>query len=147
MVAPLLSRFRAASIEPMTHEGHEATYRRFSEAIGRGDLDGAAAELAPTVEIDDRDIPDADGRDSFHEWVQRWNESWESWRLEDVELQALGDGRILALFRMIATGRTSGIEIARDDAVIAEFRDGKISRIGYYNDQDEARRAAGIGGT
>ena len=128
----------------MAHEEHEATYRRFSEAISRGDLEGAAAELAPTVEIDDRDIPDADGQDSFHEWVQRWNESWESWRLEDVELQALADGRVLALFRMIATGRASGIEIARDDAVIAEFRDGKISHIGYYNDQPEARTAAGI---
>ena len=63
MVAPVLPRLRAGRIELMAHEEHEATYRRFSEAISRGDIEGAAAELAPTVEIDDRDIPDADGQD------------------------------------------------------------------------------------
>jgi hypothetical protein len=37
--------------------------RRFSAALEVGDLETAAAELAPNVEIDDRDIPDADGHD------------------------------------------------------------------------------------
>ncbi len=38
----------------------------------------AAAELAPKVAIDDRDIPDADGQDSIRDWIGRWNDAWES---------------------------------------------------------------------
>jgi ketosteroid isomerase-like protein len=120
------------------------TYRRFADAIERGDLDQAALELAPEVEIDDRDIPDADGRDSFYAWIGRWNDSWESWRAEELELLAPDDQTVLALFRMVVTGKGSGIELSRDDAVLAGFRDGKIARIGYYNDQPQAREAAGL---
>lgn len=64
----------------MSKDENVATVRRFSEALERGDLEHAARELAPEVEIDDRDIPDADGQDSFYIWIGRWNESWESWR-------------------------------------------------------------------
>jgi len=45
---------------------------------------------------------------------------------------------------MIVRGKGSGIELARDDAALAEFRDGKIVRIGYYNDQAQALEAAGL---
>jgi ketosteroid isomerase-like protein len=48
---------------------------------------------------------------------------------------------------MYATGKGSGIELARDDATITEFRDGKIAKIGYYNDQTRAREAAGLSGS
>lgn len=36
------------------------TVRRLTAAMGRGDLEAAAAELAPKMAIDDRDLPDAD---------------------------------------------------------------------------------------
>ena len=47
------------------------------------------------------------------------------------------------LFRMIVIGKGSGIELARNDALVARFRDGKIVKLGYYNDQEYARRDAG----
>ena len=73
-----------------------------------------------------------------------WNESWDSWRLEDVELLPSGEDKVLGLFRMIVKGKGSGIELARDDAILAEFAEGKIVRIGYYNDHAQAREAAGL---
>ncbi len=125
-------------------EENVETLRRFARAVERGDLESARAELADTVEIDDQDIPDADGHDSFHAWVGRWSEAWGSWRTEDTVLMPIGEEKVLGLFRMVVTGKGSDIELARDDAILAEFLDGKIMRIGYYNDQDRARQAAGL---
>jgi ketosteroid isomerase-like protein len=121
-----------------------AAVRRSFEGLAHGDLEAATADFAPTVEIDDRDIPDADGHDSYYEWIGRWNESWASWRIEDLELRPSGEDKVVALFRIIATGRGSGVELERDDASLVEFRAGKVVRIGYYNDQRQALEAAGL---
>jgi hypothetical protein len=51
---------------------------------------------------------------------------------------------VVALFRMVARGRGSGIELMRDDALVFELRSGKVARLGYYNDQAEALEAAGL---
>ena len=127
----------------MSEENVETTHR-FTEALVRGDYEAAAAELDPHVEIDDTDIPESTGADSFYAWLARWDESWESWRIEDLEIRPVGDDRTISLFKMIVRGKGSGIELARDDAALAEFRDGKIVRIGYYNDQAQALEAAGL---
>ena len=127
----------------MSEENVETT-RRFTEALVRGDYEAAAADLGRQVEIDDTDIPESTGTDSFYAWLARWNESWENWRIEDLEVRPVGDDRTISLFKMIVRGKGSGIELTRDDAVLAEFLDGKIVRIGYYNDQAQALEAAGL---
>jgi ketosteroid isomerase-like protein len=120
------------------------TSRRFTEALIRKDYEAAAAELSPELEIDDTDIPESTGADSFYAWLARWDEAWETWRIEDLEIRPVGEGRTLSCFKMIVTGKGSGIELARDDAVVAEYRDGKIVRIAYYNDQSQALEAVGL---
>lgn len=127
----------------MPQENVETT-RRFTEALVRKDYAAAATELGPKLEIDDTDIPESTGADSFYAWLARWDEAWETWRLEDLEIRPVGEDRTISLFKMIVRGKGSGIELARDDAVLAEFRDGKIVRIGYYNDQSQALEAAGL---
>ena len=69
--------------------------RQLAKATAEGRSDAVIPLLGETVEIDDQDIPDADGHDSFHEWQARWNESWDSWRLEDVELLPSGEDKVL----------------------------------------------------
>jgi len=128
----------------VTAEERIAAVRRFIDASQRGDLDAAASELAPRFEIDDTDIPDSDGQDSFYVWIGRWNEVWETWRIEDPEFIPVGEDKVLSLFKIVATGKGSRIELSRDDASITEFRDGRISKIGYYNDQELAREAIGL---
>ena len=118
--------------------------RRWMEATSGGEYEAAFAEVDPDVEIDDTDIPESTGADSFYEWLARWDASWESWRIERLELRASGDDKVLALFRMIVTGRESGIELGRDDAILAGFRNAKIVRLGYYNNQQQALEAAGL---
>ena len=119
--------------------------RRHIEAIGRGDYQAVLADLDPELEIDDTDIPESTGADSFLEWLARWDQAWESWRLENPEIRAAGDDQAIALFRMVAKGKGSGVELSRLDALVASFRGDKIVKLGYYNDQAAALEAVGLG--
>ena len=58
--------------------------------------------------------------------------------------RAAGDEGAIALFRIIAKGKGSGIEIERHDAIVYEVRNGKIERLEYFNDQGRTLRAAGL---
>jgi ketosteroid isomerase-like protein len=127
---------------PRMSEENVETTRRFTEALVGGDYEAAAAELSSGIEIDDTDIPESTGADSFYAWMARWDESWQNWRIEDLEIRSVGEDRTVSLFKMIVRGKGSGIELTRDDGVLAEFRGGKIARIGYYNDQAQALEAA-----
>ena len=118
--------------------------RRFTETVARGDYEGAAAMLAPDFTVDDTDIPESTSTDSFYEWVGRWDAAFESWRIEDIEVRAITEDRTLSLFRIYARGRSSRVELSRDDAVITEFRDARIVRIVYYNNHTQALEAAGL---
>ena len=118
-------------------------------AIEQADLDAAVAMLDPKIEIEDTDILDADdyrGHDGFFKWVARWSESWESWRVEEIEVLPAGEDHAIALFRMVARGKGSGIEISRPDAVACRVRDRKIVALTYYNDQKRGREAVGLDG-
>src|SRR6266576_5989795 len=105
--------------------------RRIVDATGRQDYRAVLADLDPEVEIDDTDIPESTGTDSFLEWLARWDQAWDSWRVEDVEVREAGDDQAIALFRMVAKGEGSGIELTRHDALVASFRGGKAVKLGY----------------
>jgi ketosteroid isomerase-like protein len=107
----------------------------------------ALETLHADAEIHDFDIPDAGlyrGHDGFLAWLQGWGEGWESWRLDDVEFRASGDDQVIALFRMIAKGGHSGMELERLDAITYRIQGGKIARMEYFNDQRLALEAVGL---
>jgi ketosteroid isomerase-like protein len=128
----------------MSQEENIELVRRFSESATRGDYKEAATMLASDFTVEDTDIPESTGNDSFYEWVGRWDAAFESWRIEDLEVRAIAEDRTLSLFRIYAKGTGSEVELSRDDAIITEFRDGTIVRIAYYNDQAQALNAAGL---
>jgi ketosteroid isomerase-like protein len=135
----------------MSQENAEVV-RRFIEAVERSqvtdDWQPVLAEVDPDVEIDDLDISlDTEhyrGHDRFRKWIGVWNESWESWRVEEVEVRSVGEDRAIALFLMLVKGKGSGIELSRRDALVCTLRAGKITEMGYYNDQQQALDAAGL---
>jgi ketosteroid isomerase-like protein len=118
--------------------------RRIIDAIEGKDWPAALADLDPEVEIDDADIPEATGGDSFLAWIARWEEAWDSWHIENIEIRNAGDDEVVALFTMVVEGRGSGMELRRADALVASFRRGKAVKLGYYNDQAQALQAAGL---
>jgi ketosteroid isomerase-like protein len=132
----------------MSQENVEAV-RRFMDALVREDWKAVLAELDPEVEIDDLDISlDTDhyrGHEGFVKWLSVWNDAWDSWRLEDVEVLPVGEDRVIALFLMLVTGKGSRIELDRRDALTCTMRAGKIVGMAYYNDQQQAREAVGLG--
>jgi ketosteroid isomerase-like protein len=130
----------------MSEENVEFVRRRFGSAL-EGDWETALAKLDPKVEIHDFDLPDAGvyhGHDGFRAWLERWSDGWESWRMEDVEFRSAGDDGVIALFRVVARARHTGIELERDDAIVYRIRDGRIARLEYFNDQRAALDAAGL---
>jgi ketosteroid isomerase-like protein len=136
----------------MTPNENVEVVGRCLEAIGEAQVSGAwgpvLAELDPEVEMDDFDtVIDTEhylGHDGFLKWMSTWNESWDSWRLDDVEVLPAGESDVIAQFVMFATGAGSGMELERPDAVTFKLREGKIVEIAYYNDQNQAREALGL---
>jgi ketosteroid isomerase-like protein len=130
----------------MAQEILEIVERGFTATI-QEDWDTALGTLHPEAEIYDFDVPDAEiyrGHDGYFAWLERWSEGWETWRVEDLEVRAAGGDQAVALFRMVATGQASGIEVERLDAITYRILDDKIVRMAYYNDQQQALEAVGL---
>jgi ketosteroid isomerase-like protein len=130
----------------MSHENVELVRRGFMAAMEE-DWPTALETLDPDVEVHDFDIPDAGlyrGHDGFLAWLRGWGEGWESWRVEDVELRPVGDDHVIALFRIIARGGHSGVELERLDAITYRIEGGRIAHMEYFNDQRVAREAVGL---
>ena len=130
----------------MSEENVELIRRGFMAAMEE-DWPTALATLAPDAEIHDFDIPDAGvyhGHDGFLAWLEGWGQGWESWRVEDAEFRPAGDDHVIALFRIIAKGGHSGMELERLDAITYRIDGGKITRMEYFNDQSLAREAVGL---
>jgi ketosteroid isomerase-like protein len=128
-------------------EGNVELVRRGFLAAMDEDWPTALDTLASDVEIHDFDIPDAGvyrGPDGFLSWLRGWGEGWESWRVEDAEFRSVDDNQVIALFRIVARGGHSGMELERRDAITYRIEGGKISRMEYFNDQDAAREAVGV---
>jgi ketosteroid isomerase-like protein len=99
------------------------------------------------TEVFDHDIPDARnpyrGVDGVTEWLSDFAEAWDSYVMEVERLIDAGD-RVVSLFRIRAVGAGSGASVERGDGMLWTFRDGKLARLDYFNDQAEALEAAGL---
>jgi ketosteroid isomerase-like protein len=129
---------------PGMSEENVELVRRSWEAMFANDWPAVLATLEPDAEIRDFDVPDTQvyrGHDGFFDWLRRWDEAWESWRVEDLDIRAIGDDRAIALFLMIARGGHSGLELERRDAIVYRLDGGLIVYMAYYNDQAQAREA------
>jgi hypothetical protein len=125
-------------------QANVAAMQRIANAIDAKDWQAVLADLDPQVEIDDADIPEATGGDSFLAWMGRWDEAWDSWHAENIEIRPAEDDQVIALLTMVVKGRGSGVELRRADALVASFRDGKAVKLGYYSDQAQALKAVGL---
>ena len=117
------------------------------QAFNAGDMAGSVAAVDSGVEVFDHDIPDAPesyrGLDGLARWGADWEASWASWRWEPEEFIDAGD-RVVAVLRVHAKGRESGVDVERLDGAVWTFRDGKCIRLDYYGSEAEALEAAGL---
>ena len=126
---------------------HADTVRKFADAFAERDNDTAFALLHEDVELHpiraQLEGGSYRGHDGYLEVLALFDEDWEDLRLELDDLHE-GNGKAVAIARLIARGRVSGIDLDVPLALLYEFRDGRISRIQSYSDQAEALAAIGI---
>jgi ketosteroid isomerase-like protein len=103
--------------------------------------------MDPAIEVYDHDIPDASnpyrGVDGVGKWPSDFAQSWDRYELQIERILDAGD-QVVSLFRINALGAGSGVPVERGDGMVWTFRDGRVVRIDYFNDQDEALEAAGL---
>jgi ketosteroid isomerase-like protein len=98
------------------------------------------------IEVHDHDVIDADeyrGHAGLRRWFEDWSSAWAEFSIEPEEMLDAGE-RVVAVFRLRAKGRGSGVEVERHDAMVFELREGKICRIDYYNNRRDALKAVGL---
>jgi ketosteroid isomerase-like protein len=102
-------------------------------------------EVDPAIEVFDHDIPDASypyrGVEGIGTWLSDFGESWERYEMAVDRIVDAGD-QVVSLFRIRAVGAGSGVAVERGDGIVWSFRDGRLVRIDYFNDQELALRAA-----
>jgi ketosteroid isomerase-like protein len=92
------------------------------------------------------DWSDAEPVYGIEAWLKRvllLLEPWQKQRLEIDALRTTGDLVVVNL-RWVATGRGSEIEVDMPMAGVYTITDGKIARIEFFRDPNEALEAAGL---
>ncbi len=84
------------------------------------------------------------GRDQLLGAAADWIETVDAWQIEieDV-LDGIGD-RVVAIVRVVARGRGSGVPVYQRVFSVITVRDGKIERIHDYTERAEALQVAGL---
>jgi ketosteroid isomerase-like protein len=123
--------------------------RRFAECWQRSDWD-AMTELAhPDVEMHATVGGVEEGRirrggDEIRRDYQMAEESWDEHRVEVEEVIDAGD-QVVVLHRETMRGKSSGLDLELEAAVLIDFKDGRIVRLQGFIDRAAALEAAGIG--
>jgi ketosteroid isomerase-like protein len=132
----------------MSEENIKAV-RDAAEAFNRGDLDTWFGDVAE--DIDYRAVegaPDDHGpinsKDALRAYVQDWQDTFDDFTSEPVELIDAGEENVIAVTRISGHAKLSGIETDLTYAALYTFRDGKIVRGREYWTRDEALDAAGL---
>jgi ketosteroid isomerase-like protein len=105
--------------------------------------------LADDVEVHDHDILDGReyrGPDGFETWLTDWGEAWSDWDFVVTEVLDEND-TVVIIGDVKVKGRSSGIEVERQDGIVYRLRDGKIARVDYFNTRDETLAAANLSST
>jgi ketosteroid isomerase-like protein len=104
--------------------------------------------LHKQVEVYDHDIMDGReyrGHADVRRWLfEDWAAAWSEWSAEPEEFIDVDDDHVIAVFRVRAKGRGSGVEIERQDAMVYVVRAMEVVRLDYYNGKQQALKAVGL---
>jgi uncharacterized protein len=130
---------------PIEAESDIGLVKRAYDALNRGDVEGALAPLAEDAEWHESSaLPESDvyrGRDTIHEFLQGFLESWEEFAQEVEDVVPSGE-RLVVLLHMRGRGRESGVEVDASYAHVWTIRDGRATRVDAYYDRERALEAA-----
>jgi uncharacterized protein len=114
-------------------------------AFNRGDIAWILDHLAPEVVWEDaKEVPGSAvrvGTDHVERYLKSLHRQWGEIRFEPERIYRAGD-EVLALARVIARGRASGVEVDAPVAHLFQIRDGRCHRVRTFFDAAEAEAAA-----
>jgi ketosteroid isomerase-like protein len=127
----------------MSHESVRVV-KRVYDAWDEGGLEEAVKQLpddivwetAPTA-------PDPEvvqGSHGAYESMQRWLDQWESLEISDLVLEDFGN-QVLASCNQQAVGKSSGAVVESPLHMLWTVRDGRLTRMQMFLDEEEARAA------
>ena len=123
--------------------------RSILAAWERGDY-GSVEWAHPEIEFVLADLPDSGTWRGVAGMTEGWRDFlrvWEGHRVQVDEYRELDDERILVLGRLEARGRTSGLTVGQTrpkGGNLFHIRDGKVTRLVIYFDQEHALADAGL---
>ena len=108
----------------------------------------AAELLHPAVEWhDQRELPGATVHHGIDEVMRHLASAEESVHYDAADLLEILDAGayVVAVYRIHARGRSSGVPVERDSVHVYSFRDAKIERVEIFGSRTEGVEAAGLG--
>jgi ketosteroid isomerase-like protein len=130
----------------MSEENIEVV-RRTVETFAAGDdvfaegLVSADSEWHPAPELPG--VETYDGADGFAEFMTLWTEDFEDWKVRLKDVRGRGD-RVVAFAHQEGVGTISGAPVDMDFAMVFTLRDGVVTDVRAFLDDDEALAAAGL---
>jgi ketosteroid isomerase-like protein len=128
--------------------GEAEIVRKALAAFNAGDNDLVVAAFDPDVElVPARAVLEGSeyrGHEGFQRFVADMDEDWDTFHPELDEVRELGDGRVLVLGHLQARGKASGMEVDSAAAWLCDVREGRITRVRFYTDEQAALEAADI---
>lgn len=117
------------------------------EYLNDGDIDGLISLCDPDFELDmsTRTLnPETyHGHAGIRRFYSEVSEVWEEFRWEPLRYADAGD-KVVVLLHSHGRGKGSGLEMARDAAMVWTVADDRALSVRFYTDQAEALDAAGL---
>jgi uncharacterized protein len=80
------------------------------------------------------------GHGGLRRWYEEANEEWDELRIEPHEFREAGD-RLAVFLKAIGRGSGSHVEVEAELVHVAEFRNGKVTRLEGFGDREQALKA------
>jgi ketosteroid isomerase-like protein len=128
---------------------YEDVVRGLFEAWNSHRIADTADVFHDDVELDTSDLPQPDfsgfyrGREAMGTWTRTWLAAWQHFEAEPVWIASRGE-QVVAWVHMRMIGKGSGVPVEIRGGWGFWFRDGKVSRVRLYADEQKARDSLGV---
>ena len=132
----------------MSQEKMERAARQLAEGVSSKNLPVILAASDPEIEFTSR-FTAVEGRtyrghSGWADYLADADLVWENFRITVEESIPAGPERLIAVERVEASARGSGVQLDQPTYAVQEFRDGKVLRMRTYRTRQEALAAVGL---
>jgi len=122
--------------------------KRLWNAFNRADITALGEICTEDFEfisvLTDVDAATYRGPETWTLYFERMAETWDAWQVEDVRIFDAGGSRVVAIARLVGTGKSSGAQVEQEIGLDYTLRSGKLWRLRSYRDSAKALEAAGL---